>query len=623
MNRKKGIIIGTTGIIIVTLALIGFTYGFYLSLISGNESSKKVKVTAGKSKLEYIELSNEIDTIIGPGYTNTKYFAVQNVGDISASYYIYLIDVENTFNRKEDIVYTIYRKEYDYSETNIEPESFDITATYDYSEWENVTNTYCSTVSEYTDYGDCQYPSEKSQLTTQKQTIMEQNDYYVYAFVVTYINQPDIDQIDDEESEFSGIVKIYADETGTDVSPFEPGTLADAIYLNALNKTNGTELSEPKSQILLESSSYSTGEYEEIELDCSSDTCFVSSSKEVVEGSAKYDLSTIDSCTDSYEDMYLYSQYNEYIGNGNGVAQIVGCNETNFILNQEKYEYEKILATTEDDYGIAYYYRGQVTDNYVNFNNKCWRILRIESDGAIKIILEDNDSLCESSDGTWSIGMGNIGYTYDYVTNSAGETSTEKVYVADYINGTTNSMKTKFDSWLTSSGIDTNKLKQDEWCIDNKEELYDDSGVLLTSTFNDLIYNQTSFNYYTFNRIFGYGIEPYATLKCDTNNYMRYKSYIGTLTADEAVFAGATYMTGYASYLYSTKYDYVSTLSLATYDSNPDNLFDTTITIHPDGGIINNPTTDSDYLRPAITLKAGTTYTEGGEGTQSNPYVVE
>ena len=110
MNRKKGIIIGTTGIIIVTLALIGFTYGFYLSLISGNESSKRVKVTAGKSKLEYVELSSEVDIIIGPGYTNTKYFAVKNVGDISASYYIYLVDVENTFNRKNDIVYTIYRK---------------------------------------------------------------------------------------------------------------------------------------------------------------------------------------------------------------------------------------------------------------------------------------------------------------------------------------------------------------------------------------------------------------------------------------------------------------------------------------------------------------------------------
>ena len=240
MNRKKGIIIGTTGIIIVTLALIGFTYGFYLSLISGNESSKKVKVTAGKSKLEYVELSTEVDTIIGPGYTNTKYFAVQNVGDISGSYYLYLVDVENTFIRKNDIVYTIYRKLYDYSEENVEPEEFDINGTYDFSSWENVTNTKCPTVSEFPTYGDCQYPSEKSQLSTQKQTIMEKDDYYVYAFVVTYINQPEIDQIADEESVFSGVVKIYADETGTDVSPFEPGTLADAIYTNALNNINGT-----------------------------------------------------------------------------------------------------------------------------------------------------------------------------------------------------------------------------------------------------------------------------------------------------------------------------------------------------------------------------------------------
>ena len=67
---------------------------------------------------------------------------------------------------------------------------------------------------------------------------MEKDDYYVYAFVVTYINQPEIDQIDDEESVFSGKVKVYADETGTDLTPFDEGTLAYAIYKNAKENKN-------------------------------------------------------------------------------------------------------------------------------------------------------------------------------------------------------------------------------------------------------------------------------------------------------------------------------------------------------------------------------------------------
>ena len=36
---------------------------------------------------------------------------------------------------------------------------------------------------------------------------------------------------------------------------------------------------------------------------------------------------------------------------------------------------EALLASTEDDYGTSYYFRGAVTNNYVEFANKCWRIV--------------------------------------------------------------------------------------------------------------------------------------------------------------------------------------------------------------------------------------------------------
>ena len=58
---------------------------------------------------------------------------------------------------------------------------------------------------------------------------------------------------------------------------------------------------------------------------------------------------------------------------------------------------EVILSKTEDDYGISYYYRGNVIDNYVTFANKCWRILRINGNETIKIILVDNDEVCSSN----------------------------------------------------------------------------------------------------------------------------------------------------------------------------------------------------------------------------------
>ncbi|PWL43683.1 MAG: hypothetical protein DBY43_01900, partial [Clostridiaceae bacterium] len=38
---------------------------------------------------------------------------------------------------------------------------------------------------------------------------------------------------------------------------------------------------------------------------------------------------------------------------------------------------EAELASTEDDYGTSYYFRGAVKNNYVEFANKCWRIVRV------------------------------------------------------------------------------------------------------------------------------------------------------------------------------------------------------------------------------------------------------
>ena len=64
---------------------------------------------------------------------------------------------------------------------------------------------------------------------------------------------------------------------------------------------------------------------------------------------------------------------------------------------------EKEISIALDDLGTSYYFRGNVEDNYVDFAGLCWRIVRIEGDGAIKLILEDQDSTCASSNGNWDI----------------------------------------------------------------------------------------------------------------------------------------------------------------------------------------------------------------------------
>jgi len=46
------------------------------------------------------------------------------------------------------------------------------------------------------------------------------------------------------------------------------------------------------------------------------------------------------------------------------------------------------LYKAQDDYGISYYFRGASTVNYVNFAGFTWRIVRINGDGTIRLILD-------------------------------------------------------------------------------------------------------------------------------------------------------------------------------------------------------------------------------------------
>ena len=53
MSRKNKIIISIVGISIISLALIGLTYGYYLTRIQGNTNNKSISVTTADLKLEY------------------------------------------------------------------------------------------------------------------------------------------------------------------------------------------------------------------------------------------------------------------------------------------------------------------------------------------------------------------------------------------------------------------------------------------------------------------------------------------------------------------------------------------------------------------------------------------
>ena len=63
--------------------------------------------------------------------------------------------------------------------------------------------------------------------------------------------------------------------------------------------------------------------------------------------------------------------------NNDGTVAVTGAEDT--------YGY---LCKTKDDYGDSYYYRGNVTNNYVKFADKYWRIIRINGDGTVRVIYD-------------------------------------------------------------------------------------------------------------------------------------------------------------------------------------------------------------------------------------------
>ena len=141
-------------------------------------------------------------------------------------------------------------------------------------------------------------------------------------------------------------------------------------------------------------------------------------------------------------------------------------------------------------------------------------------------------------------------------------------------------------------------------------------------------------------RLKGNGISVSPTLSC-LDEYEKFNSYIGMITADEYVYAGGKVSTNSSTYLSENtlRYDWI-TSSLSFYDPDDygfylfrinEGIYTSTLDISYRGGYVystgNGSGSGYRYLtysmpyRPVIVLKPDTFIT-GGDGTQTNPYVV-
>ena len=309
---------------------------------------------------------------------------------------------------------------------------------------------------------------------------------------------------------------------------------------------------------------------------------------------------------------------------------------------------ESELSVTEDNYGYTYYFRGNVQNNYLNFNNMCFRIVRIEGDGSIKLVLASSLGKC-NTEGTLTETSGFIkdsngnnvikhyGRLDYYRKNAAGEEYQIGI-LGDFLNGTNASQnveiaptKTALDNWIINKSFDTSKLKNDTWDLGNTKDVYnnwpgtkveltsdmvDSDGIAYSSAKEYLMDNKTIFNYLTGKRL---SRDKKATLVSEENSDT-FNSYAGLLMIDEMLFGGAidSIRSNMSSYLYSNATSWYL-LSHSSFSGN--NQTDYVYMVRSDG-IASSAATYTNPIRASITLKTNINYISGN-GTILSPYEVE
>ena len=305
-------------------------------------------------------------------------------------------------------------------------------------------------------------------------------------------------------------------------------------------------------------------------------------------------------------------------------------------ITSNKNTTEALLASTEDDYGTSYYFRGAAKNNYVQFANKCWRIVRITGDGSVKLVLHNDNtsnasSPCSSSNNsrkaafamysgssytsTFNDNLGDNAYI-GFMYGAKGASN----YASTHANTNKSDILKNLETWYTNNLASyTDKLADTIWCNDKSTK----SG--------ELGYGTKATDYSAYNRLTS---TKQPTLKCpndnkggklskftvdDTTNGNGNLTYkIGLLTADEIAFAGSmTHQYNRSTYLYENATTYWWSLSPYNYDDE-----DARVWIVDSGYLSDGYVYGGDGgLRPAISLVSSTSVT--GNGTSDNPYVVK
>ena len=276
------------------------------------------------------------------------------------------------------------------------------------------------------------------------------------------------------------------------------------------------------------------------------------------------------------------------------------------------------IYSAKDDLGTSYYFRGNVTNNYVKFANKYWRIIRINGDGTIRMIYAGTSAHANGYNDYYNRDMSidisaysssdNDNTYVGYMYGTAGAST----YEDTHSNSSDNKIKTIIDTWYDTNIVDTGNEK---YIVDaiycNDRSMSSGTGIGTTET---TYAAQTRMSNGT------------PTLKCTNNNDKFTKSttlgngkltkMIGLITSDEVMYAGGISGTNNTRYyLYSGRMYW--TMAPYSFSSRG---YATVNYMNEYGRLSSTSLGSTPVVRPVVSLKSDAI--SGGSGTMDDPFIV-
>ena len=331
---------------------------------------------------------------------------------------------------------------------------------------------------------------------------------------------------------------------------------------------------------------------------------------------------------------------------------------------------EALLASTADDYGTSYYFRGAVENNYVEYANMCWRIVRVTGNGAIKLVLYNYNGLTSTNNTPSSSTPCNVtggdlafaryeGDTYKSNFNSTGNdnayvgfmygTAGASSYAEAHANTNASTILTNLNKWYTNvlskqANFKDSHLADTIWC--------NDKSVVTDATFNPNGYTlgtnygyAKNVNYYSADKrlmqassLDTGGTGPSLICPNDNNGGKLSKftvsdteygngalsgyAKVGLLTVDEIAFAGGAVYTPILTYYIQGNSDsgFWWSLSPESFYGNDNNAYVWGV----DGSeafLAEDYVYDYMDVRPSLSLQSGVKISSGN-GSATNPYKI-